>query len=58
MLGYCQFDLSQYVGKNKEVVEMELTKPKIAKSYVQFKLTILHPNQLEDLDTFNKTLKM
>ena len=34
MLGYCQFDLSKYVNKDKEVVEMDLIKPKIAKSYV------------------------
>lgn len=34
MLGYCQFDLSKFVGKDGEVYEMDLIKPKISKSYV------------------------
>ena len=36
---------------------MDLQKSKIAKSYVKFKITIVNPSQMENIDQFKKQLQ-
>lgn len=50
LLGYVQLDLSKYVGQKRVQVDFELSKSKVPKSFVQFQVTIVPSNEMDDLE--------
>lgn len=45
VLGVVEFDLVKFLGQKQMQVDMELTKTKVAKSYLQFKISVVGPQE-------------
>ena len=56
LIGYFQLDLSKYIGKKNVEGNFELVKSKIPKAFVQFMVTVVKKEEVDDIQTFTKEL--